>query len=360
MKVVIAGGGTAGHVNPALALAGALQDEDIVFVGTIEGLEARLVTGAGFEFETIDVAGFDRSRPTALPKVGWKALGAIGRSRRILARVGPDVVVGMGGYVSLPVSLAAASRRIPLVLHEQNIVLGLAHRVTKPFARRVAVSFAATLEGLGSKGVLTGNPVSPRLATLDRAAARVEAAATFGLDPDIATVLVFGGSLGARTLNRAAVELAREWRDRDDRQILHITGRSPATQISLEAEPTSSGYLGVEFVTEMETAYAAADVAVCRGGASTIAELTAVGLPAIVVPYPYHRDRQQELHGRVLEQSGAGMAIADDAARGAQLAAVLERMLQPSRLRDMTAAARGLGRGDAAERLAEVVRESSA
>ena len=359
MKVVIAGGGTAGHVNPALALAHALADEDVVFVGTIEGLEARLVTAAGFPFETINVAGFDRSRPAALPRVIGKAAGAIRRSRHILGRLRPDVVVGMGGYVSLPVSLAAASQRIPLVLHEQNIVLGLAHRVAQPFARRVAVSFNATLGSVGSKGVLTGNPVASRVAALDRAAVRSEAASGLGLAPDVPTVLVFGGSLGARTLNAAAVELAQLWRARDDRQILHITGRSPATQVTGSAA-SADNYVVREYVSEMEMAYAAADVAVARGGASTIAELTAVGLPAIVVPYPHHRDRQQERHGEVLQEAGAGIVVADEDARALRLSEELDRMLDPGRLGVMVRAARSLGRPDAAVRLADVVREAPA
>ncbi|HEV3472109.1 MAG TPA: undecaprenyldiphospho-muramoylpentapeptide beta-N-acetylglucosaminyltransferase [Actinomycetota bacterium] len=360
MKIVIAGGGTAGHVNPALALARALDRDDVVFVGTIEGLEARLVTAAGFDFETIDVVGFDRAAPGSFPKVAARALGAIRRSRAILSRVRPDVVIGMGGYVSLPVALAAASRGTPLVLHEQNIVLGLAHKTTKPFARRVAVSFEETLTAVRKKGVLTGNPVDADVASLDRAGARTAASARFGLDPEIATVLAFGGSLGARTINQGVMELARLWRDRPDRQILHITGRSPATQVEHDGMVDSPRYKSLEFVEPMADAYAAADVAVARGGASTLAEITAVGLPALIVPYPHHRDRQQTRHGQVLEHAGAGIVVPDDAVAGPRLAAELDRMLEPARLDAMATASRALGRPDAAQRLAAVVRESAA
>ena len=358
MKVVIAGGGTAGHVNPALALAKALDGEDVTFVGTIEGLEARLVTAADLAFETIDVVGFDRARPSALPKIAWRALGAVNRARHILGRVRPDVVVGMGGYVSLPVSLAAATRSIPVVLHEQNIVLGLAHKATKPFARRVAVSFEDTLPLVGAKGVLTGNPVDADLASLDRTARRSAARLRFGLAADVATVLIFGGSLGARNLNAAAIELARLWNGRDDRQILHVTGRAPASQVPA-ADPPPAGYAAFDFVVGMADAYAAADVAVSRGGASTVAELTATGVPAIIVPYPHHRDRQQQRHGQVLQRAGAGIVIDDGSASGARLAAELEGMLEPDRLRAMEEAARRLGRPDAAVRLADVVRTST-
>ncbi|MDQ3963051.1 MAG: undecaprenyldiphospho-muramoylpentapeptide beta-N-acetylglucosaminyltransferase [Actinomycetota bacterium] len=359
MRIVIAGGGTAGHVNPALALARALEGDDVTFVGTIEGLEARLVTAADFAFETIDVIGFDRARPFALPAVGWRALGALRTSRRILGRVRPDVVVGMGGYVSLPVGLGAATRGIPLVLHEQNIVLGLAHKTTKVFARRIAVSFEETLQDVGVKGVLTGNPVRADLTSLDRVAHRPPARAGFGLVPDVPTVLVFGGSLGARAVNRAAIELADVWTGRNDRQILHITGRSAASQVESQVGPRA-GYVALDFVDDMADAYAAADIAVCRGGASTIAELTAVALPAVIVPYPHHRDQQQQRHGEVLSRAGAGVVVPDEAARGSRLAEELDRMFEPERLSAMVAAARRLGRPDAAARLADVVRGAAA
>ncbi|MBA2725742.1 MAG: glycosyltransferase, partial [Actinobacteria bacterium] len=168
MKVVIAGGGTAGHVNPAIALAHALVGHDVAFLGTERGVESTLVPDEGFELRTIDVVGFDRSKPTTIVKTGMRALAAVEQTRKILSEIGPDVVVGMGGYVSLPASFAAKSRRLPLVLHEQNIVLGLAHKVSKPLAARVAVSFEDTLRETGKKGVYTGNPVKSQLTKLDQ------------------------------------------------------------------------------------------------------------------------------------------------------------------------------------------------
>ena len=359
MKVVIAGGGTAGHVNPAIALATKFASDDVSFIGTRAGVEATLVPGAGHPFETIEVAGFDRARPWRLPLVGARALGAIGAARRILGGRDPDVVVGMGGYVSLPVCLAAASRRIPVVLHEQNIVLGLAHRTCKPFATKIAVSFEDTFTETGKKGVLTGNPVSDKVATLDLSTARPIALEHFGLDAARRTVLVFGGSLGARTINRAGADLATRWAARSDVQILHITGRSPATQTSPPDITGDLVYRAMDYTDSIELAYAAADVAVCRGGASTIAELTAVGLPAVVVPYPFHRDRQQYRHGRVLEGAGAGIVVEDSDASAETLERAIEALLAPDRLDAAKAAARGLGRPDAAHRLAEVVRAAA-
>jgi UDP-N-acetylglucosamine--N-acetylmuramyl-(pentapeptide) pyrophosphoryl-undecaprenol N-acetylglucosamine transferase len=357
MRVVIAGGGTAGHVNPALALAHALDGDEVSFVGTERGLEARMVPEHGFRFRAIEVAGFDRAKPYAFPVVAVRAATAIRQSRALLAEIAPDVVVGMGGYVSLPVALAARSRRIPLVLHEQNIVLGLANRVAKRGAQRVAVSFEETLSEAGPRGVHTGNPVAADLAHLDRDAARASAYEHFDLSPDRRTVLIFGGSLGAHTLNVAGYELAIAWKDRTDVQIFHISGRK-GLMIMGDPPPDVSGVLHhADYVDDMKLAYAVADLAICRGGATTVAELCAVGLPAVIVPYPHHRDRQQERHGRVLEAAGAAVVVGDAEATAARLASIAGELLVEDRLARMAVAARSLGRPDAAGALARVVRE---
>lgn len=359
MRVVIAGGGTAGHVNPALALAHALESDEVSFIGTERGLEARMVPEHGFRFRSIEVAGFDRAKPYAFPAVAMRAAGAIRHSRALLAQVRPDVVVGMGGYVSLPVALAARSRRIPLVLHEQNIVLGLANRVTKSFATRVAVSFEETLTTAGRRAVHTGNPIAADLAHLDRDAARAAAYEQFDLSPDRRTILIFGGSLGARTLNAAGYELAIDWKDRTDVQIFHISGRQ-GLMVMGSSPPDVSGVLRhADYVEDMKLAYAVADLAICRGGATTVAELCATGLPAVIVPYPHHRDRQQEHHGRVLEAAGAAVVVPDAETTGLRLGAVADELLSSDRLDRMAAAARSLGRPEAANELARVVREAA-
>ena len=355
MRVVIAGGGTAGHVNPALALAHALRGDEVSFIGTERGLEARMVPENGFPFTSIDVAGFDRAKPYAFPAVAVRAAGAIRQSRASLARTAPDVVVGMGGYVSLPVALAARTRGIPLVLHEQNIVLGLANRVAKRFATRVAVSFEETLVTAGPRAVYTGNPIAADLAHLDRNTVRAAAYEQFGLRPDRRTILIFGGSLGAHTLNVAGYELAVDWKDRTDVQIFHISGRK-GLMIMGSTPPDVSGIMRhADYVDDMKLAYAVADLAICRGGATTVAELCATGLPAIIVPYPHHRDRQQERHGRVLEGTGAAVVVPDAGATAERLGAVVDDLLSGDHLARMAAAARSLGRPDAAEDLARIV-----
>ena len=354
MNVVIAGGGTAGHVNPALALADALGTEArVTFVGTARGVESSLVPAAGYELDEILVAGFDRARRAQLPLVALRALEAIAASRRILARRKVAVVVGMGGYVSLPVCLAARTNRIPVVLHEQNIVLGLANRVSKPFAAKVAVSFEHSLEAAGRRGVFVGNPVARAITELDLVQARAAGQRRFGLDASRKTVIVFGGSLGARTLNRAAPALAERWSARTDVQILHISGRAA----ELPEDPGYPNYHRVDYTDAMGEAYAAADIAICRGGATTVAELTAVGLPSIIVPYPHHRDRQQERHGRVLESAGAAVVVPDAQATAERLGGTVDELLAEGRLDDMRRAALTLARPRAAEDLAAVVKE---
>lgn len=366
MKVVIAGGGTAGHVNPALALALSLAEDNVTFLGTSRGAEARLVPEYGYELQEIEVRGFDRSKPLSFFGTGAKAAAAFITVRRELCALSPDVVVGMGGYVSLPACVGARSLRVPVVIHEQNAVFGLANRVSKGWARSVAVSFEETLGDAGPRGVFTGNPVLPDLVQLDLDVARKNALERWDLEADKRTLLVFGGSQGAKTINDAAAGLADMWADRTDVQVLHVTGRAgfEETEIRTKTQQDAGSralvYRVVEYVSLMGEAYALADLALCRGGATTVAELGVVGLPAIVVPYPHHRDQQQMRHGRALERAGAATVVPDAEATTKRIAKEADLiLLDPERLESMKRAARTLGRPDAAARLAAVVRGSA-
>ncbi|MBA2312103.1 MAG: undecaprenyldiphospho-muramoylpentapeptide beta-N-acetylglucosaminyltransferase [Actinobacteria bacterium] len=361
MNIAIAGGGTAGHVTPAIAVALALTGDRVSFLGTSAGVEARLVPDAGFSLTFIDVRGFDRARPWSIAPVGWRAVGAIGEARGQLKKLSPDVCLGMGGYVSLPVCLAARSLRVPIVVHEQNIVLGLANRILKRTAARVAVTYEETLEGLGGRGALVGNPIRPEIASLDVASERELGWKRFELDPTRKTILVFGGSLGAQTVNEAALGLGIRWRDRSDVQILHIVGPSSYDSYEQRVREEVRGsrliYRTESYVERMAEAYAAADFALCRGGATTIAELGAVGLPALIVPYPHHRDRQQERQARILEGAGAAFVVADGGARPDVIAGKIEPLIDDEEaLARMRAAMAVFGRPDAAQLLAAVVR----
>jgi UDP-N-acetylglucosamine--N-acetylmuramyl-(pentapeptide) pyrophosphoryl-undecaprenol N-acetylglucosamine transferase len=358
LRIAIAGGGTAGHVNPALALAEALEGCEVTFLGTPRGAEARLVPAGGWPLEAIEVRGWDRARPLSLATAGVVALRAVATARRVLRRLRSDVVVGMGGYVSLPACLAARSLRTPIVLHEQNIVLGLANRVCKPLAEAVAVSFEASLDSAGRRGVFVGNPIRAEIAHADHPSERERGLRRFSLEDGRATLLVFGGSQGARRINTAVGELRKLWAGRSDLQIVHVSGSEEPERT--EREPAGALiYRCVPFVDRMIEAYSVSDVALCRGGATTVAELAAVGLPSIIVPYPYHRDRQQELHARVLERAGAAVSIHDADATGARVASFAEKLLENSgRRAAMRAAALDLARPDAAERLAAVTKQA--
>jgi UDP-N-acetylglucosamine--N-acetylmuramyl-(pentapeptide) pyrophosphoryl-undecaprenol N-acetylglucosamine transferase len=333
-----------------------MPTHEVVYLGTARGAEAELVPAAGFRLETIEVRGFDRSRPLSLPGTGVRALGAVADARRLLRDLKPDAVLGMGGYVSLPACVAARTLGIPVVLHEQNIVFGLANRVCRPIARRIAVSFEESLQAAGRKGVFVGNPVSDEVVSFDHDEARKRGLERFELEPERKTLLVFGGSQGAQRVNEAAASLAAAWSDRADVQIVHIVGRKQAPKEHVAAG--SLIYRQTTYVERMVEAYAVADLAVCRGGATTLAEITVVGLPAVIVPYPYHRDRQQELQGRVLERAGAATVLLDQETTGERLASEVERLWSDEgRLTAMTIASKNLGRPDAAQRLASVLHE---
>ena len=363
MKVVIAGGGTAGHVNPAIAIARALGDDEVVFFGTARGAESGLVPAAGYPLVEIEVGGFDRSRPLSILAVGARAAGAARHARRLLKEHRPDVVLGMGGYVSLPVCLAARTTRIPVVLHEQNAVLGLANRLAKPVAAKVAVSFEETLDTLGPKGVYTGNPVLPEIASFDAARERRDALERYKLDASRKTLLVFGGSQGAVRINDAAAGLAPTWRERGDLQVLHITGPAHAEDVSRRVEDGAGPliYRVVGYAEKMTESYAVAEMAVCRGGASTVAEICVAGLPAVIVPYPYHRDRQQERHGRALERAGSGVVVPDAELTTERLEHEVTRVLDDDDRRErMRKAALALARPHAADHVARLLREVAA
>ncbi|HEX2032464.1 MAG TPA: undecaprenyldiphospho-muramoylpentapeptide beta-N-acetylglucosaminyltransferase [Actinomycetota bacterium] len=359
MRVVVGAGGTAGHVFPALAAAERLRagwGAEVTFVGREQGLEARLVPEAGFPLVTVQSLPFVRKLSAGMLRAPLAALGAARRSRGVVR--GADVVLGMGGYVSVPVALAARSERVPLVVHEQNAAPGLANRVAARWARAAAVSFAEAARRL-PRSVLTGNPVRPEVARIrrDRPALRREAMEALGLRDDRRTVVVFGGSQGALRLNRAAVEAVRLLAERRDAQVLLLTGTAHHPEISA-ALPRGAPIRAVAFLDRMELAYAAADVVVSRAGATTVAELTVAGLPAILVPYPYATGRHQEANARAVERAGAAVVVADGDVTARSLAEHVGRLLDDDPRRTaMAGAAEAFGRPEAAEDLARLAAE---
>lgn len=360
--IVIAAGGTGGHMLPGLAIAAAIRtarpEMPVCFVGAGRDLEVSLAEG--YTVHRTSVRSFSAGIRGRLAPLS--VLPAVVQARRILRRTGARAVVGMGGYPSLPVVLAARTHRIPAILHEQNAVPGLANAVGARVTPHIGVSFEPALRAFGAREPrLVGLPLRREITALAdaqvREDARREAIAVFGLDPSRRTVLVSGGSLGARTLNEATLDLATRWEERQDVQILLACGRGAADVVASRATGISSLHV-VPFVERMDLAYAVADVAVTRGGASTIAELAATGTPAVVVPLPIARRREQHANAAVLAAVGAAEVVENDAVTAEHLDELLQPILRDAARRAaMSAAARALARPDAARAMAAFVLE---
>jgi UDP-N-acetylglucosamine--N-acetylmuramyl-(pentapeptide) pyrophosphoryl-undecaprenol N-acetylglucosamine transferase len=365
--ILVAGGGTAGHVFPAIAVAhelARLADVEPVFVGVPDRLEARLVPEAGFRLHHVDAVQIPRRLSPKLLKVPRTLRAAVRACVEIIDREQAVAAVTFGGYVSFPVDRAAFKRQLPLVLHEQNAVPGLANRVAARWADRVAVTFPGSADRFRhpERCAVTGDPVRQEILSLDREARRPAARERFGLRPDRPTLLVFGGSQGARTLNRAIIEAHPRWGS-EDIQVLHAAGRAlypeaaKAWQQARSARPELRVEL-VDFIDDMADAYAAADVVVCRAGATSIAELTVLGLPAALVPYPHATGDHQTANARALEHAGGAVVIDDAELDGEALRAAAEPLLtDPTRYAEVAAASRAFGRPDAATNVARLVLE---
>ena len=359
LSVVLAGGGTAGHVEPALSLADALLRLDpatrVTALGTAGGLEARLVPARGFRLAEIPRVPLPLRLSADLLRLPGRVLGAVRAARRHLDEVEADVVMGFGGYVALPAYLAARRRGTPFVVHEANARAGLANRVGARLTRYVA----AAGPGTGLPGVrVLGIPLRRAIATLDRTAARGPARAALGL-ADGPVLLVTGGSQGARRLNEAVAAAAGDLAAAGV-EVLHVAGgqQVDAVRTALGAAAPATHHV-VGYVDGMETAYAAADLVLCRSGALTCAELAAVGLPAVLVPLPIGNG-EQRLNGRPLVDAGAALMVEDDALSPQWLRTHLIPLARdPGALARMGAAAARLGHRDADAALAALVTEAA-
>ncbi|HEV2993745.1 MAG TPA: glycosyltransferase [Acidimicrobiia bacterium] len=355
---LVTGGGTGGHVYPALAVAEALvarghDPAAIRFVGARRGLETTAVPAAGFHLDVLPGRGLRRSVSAEAMRANAGALAGMARAFpaawRLLRRDRPRVVLGVGGYASLPCVVGARAARIPTVVHEQNAAPGAVNRL----AVRLGAHPAVSLPGTALRGaVLTGNPVRRAVAEVVRRP-----------DPSHRVVLVFGGSLGARTVNHAALGLYDAWRDRADVSVVHIAGRRDyqvcAAALEERRRPDDRlAYELVEYEEHLERRYAVATVALCRAGAVTVAELTVTGVPALLVPLPGAPHDHQAANAETLAAAGAARVVPDAEATGPRVAAALDALLaDPAGLDAMSAAARGLGRPDAADRVAALVEE---
>ncbi|WP_298459788.1 undecaprenyldiphospho-muramoylpentapeptide beta-N-acetylglucosaminyltransferase [uncultured Cellulomonas sp.] len=360
---MLAGGGTAGHVNPLLAVAEELRRRDastaLSVLGTATGLEARLVPEHGLPLELVPRVPLPRRPSVDLLRLPGRLAGAVRAAGETIDRTGAQVVVGFGGYVSTPAYLAARRRGLPVVVHEANARPGLANRLGARWAAQVGVTFPGTpLPG----AQVVGMPLRAAVAGLverrsaDAAGTRRDAAAALGLDADRRTVLVTGGSSGAVSLNAAVAAVAADLLV-TGAQVLHLTGtgKDAAVRSVLPTGEAGQRYHVREYLSEMELAYAVADLVVCRSGAATVCELAALGLPAVYVPLPIGNG-EQRLNAAPLVQAGGGLLVADDDLGPAWLRGqVLPLLADPGRLDAMGRAAARAGTVDGAARVADLV-----
>lgn len=357
MRVLLAGGGTAGHTSPLLATAQALTEIDasveITCLGTPRGLEVTLVPQAGYDLELVPPVPLPRSVGADLLKLPVRLRRTVKATSDVMRRVRPDVVVGFGGYVSVPAYLAARRRGIPIVVHEGNALPGVANKLGARLTEHVATSFPGTELPHAQH---LGLPIRRAISGLDRAATRTEARAFFGLDPELPTLLVTGGSQGARRINHAVSAAAGALAEAGV-QVLHAAGRPEEVQ----PERVAGGppYVVEPFIDRMDLALAAADLIVCRSGANTVVEVASVGLPAVFVPLP-HGNGEQALNASAVVQAGGALLIDDDALTAAWITDVVAPLVSdPERLAAMSAAASDLVPRDADVRLAHLVLQAA-
>ena len=356
LSVVLAGGGTGGHIEPMLALADALRrrpgaDLRITCLGTERGMETRLVPARGYDLRLIPPVPLPRKPTVDLLRVPGRVRRAVVQTRALLDDLSADVVVGFGGYVALPAYLAARRAGVPIVVHEQNALPGLANRIGARLAARVAVTTPGTPL---HRGEHVGMPLRTAIGSLDRAAMRAEARTAFGLEADRPTLLVFGGSQGAATLNRAAVGAAAALSSAGV-QVLHARGPKNTDVQAPGASAGAAPYVVVDYLERMDLAYAAADLALCRSGAVTVAELSAVGLPGVFVPLPIGNGEQRRNALPVVE-AGGGLLVEDADLTPAWIAEhVVPLLTDREALAGYARHAAAAGAPDADERLADIV-----
>lgn len=357
-SIVIAAGGTGGHIFPGLAVARSLvrlaPDSRVAFLGTPRGLEGRLIPEAGFPLETVDMVPFsgkDRLRfPFALVKASVQAA-------RVLQRLKADVAVSMGGYPGIPAISGAWLSRTPSVIHESGAVPGRANLLAARLTKNVAVAFESALSQLPAARVV-GMPLDEEVVHLDRFQRRAEARASLDLDPSAFVVFVTGGSQGAASLNRAALQLGQRWASQSDKRIILKTGRAHHDEIVGELSRNGADRVvkPVSFFERITDAYAAADVVVSRAGAGSVAELAAVGMPSILVPYPFAPDDHQTVNARALVDQGGALLVRDHEVSADTLGPILESWSSDrSQLEAMGQAARSVGRPGAADEMARWV-----
>lgn len=360
MKIVVSGGGTGGHIYPALALIREIQkktkDAEFLYIGTKNGLESNLVPREKIPFQSIHITGFKRSLSLENAKTVFRFLKGVRDSRKILKEFNPDIVIGTGGYVCGPVVYAAAKLKIPTIIHEQNSVPGLTNKFLSRYVNRIAVCFQEAKEYFPAKKVVfTGNPRATEVIGKDGIHGRI----TAGLSTTMPVVLIFGGSRGARPINEAVIKSLSELGEKPY-QVLYITGEVHFEDVKKEIDLIGNpkNVIIKPFVHNMPEVLAGMDLVVSRAGATTLAELTSLGIPSILIPSPYVTNNHQEKNAKSLSDNGAAVLLHEKDLNSKTLVQQIDRiMMNKENLKDMKSKAKKLGVPDSAEKLYKVMYE---
>jgi len=355
LKVVITGGGTAGHINPGIAVASKIRekhtDSEIVFVGTKRGMETLLVPKEGYRLELIRVRGFNRRISLdTLKAFGDFVIGII-QSEKLLGKIKPDAVIGTGGYVCMPVVLMARLKGIPVLIHEQNVFPGITNRILSRFADITAISFKESVKYFknAKKILYTGNPVRKEILKADRKSSREK----IGIKDGEKLVAIFGGSLGAEKINETVSKMLMKYKLENECRIIFATGKSEYDSIRDLLKNRNSDKINiVPYIYNAGEVFAASDLIICRAGAITCSELTVLGIPAIMIPSPNVTANHQEYNARALEKKGAAFVVLEKDLNEKILYNKLTSLLNNSRkLNSMAKNSRKLGITDAAEKI---------
>jgi len=366
MRAIVTGGGTGGHIYPALAVLRALQAKgwEILYLGSKGGLEGDIIPAEGIDYQEVNVAPLSRKISFQLINATLKTTVGLFQARKIIKGFQPNLVLGTGGFVAGPVVLAATMLKIPTIIHEQNVYPGFTNRVLARKVDAIALNFADAEKyfprNIKAKYKVTGNPIRKVIINTDK----FEGLRKLSLDAKKKTLLVFGGSQGSMSINKAMVDLYHYYKDNPTIQIIHITGKRNYQMVLAEIKKSGidiedyDNYQIMPYLSHMEYAYAVADLIVYRAGATGIAEITAKGLPAILVPYPHAAENHQEYNARNLEKHGAAEVILDKDLSGEILINQIESIFSDEeKLNTMSRNSRKLGNLEAVENILQLIEE---
>ncbi|MFP4015656.1 MAG: undecaprenyldiphospho-muramoylpentapeptide beta-N-acetylglucosaminyltransferase [Halanaerobiales bacterium] len=366
MKAVITGGGTGGHIYPALAVLRALEDRgwDALYIGSRGGLEGDIIPPEGIEYREVSVAPLPRRLSFKLVSSPLKTTAGFFQSRKIIKKYKPDIVVGTGGFVAGPVVLAASRLKIPSIIQEQNVYPGFTNKILSRWVNAIALNFPEAKKyfpaNIKAEYRVTGNPIRQIILNTERNVALEK----LSLHPGRKTLLVFGGSQGAMSINKAMIDVYKHFQDDNRIQIIHITGKKNYKAIIDEMQNEGidlnkcDHYKLKSYISHMEYAYAVADLVVYRAGATGIAEITAKGIPAILIPYPFAAENHQEYNARNLEKHGAAVVILDKDLNGDMLIEKIDSLINDQdRLKAMSRNSKKMANLDAVKKIVELIEE---